>query len=275
MRRVVVVSGLLVVALSGCAHRTPARASLDPAPDASPAYVLHLPGIGGFMGIDRSMLRGLKEGGFENAEVEVYDWTHEDRGMTALVSYDRNKEEARRIAGRIEQHFRADSRTKIYLIGHSGGAGLAVWALEDLPDDVRVESLMLLSPALSPDYDLSPALKHVRGKAHVFTSPLDGVVLGAGTRVFGTIDRVRTDAAGRIGFARPKHPADATQYEKLVAWPYDAAWMEYGNIGDHIGPMTRSFARKVLAPVLLTGQPSADERRHVEEARQATTRGDS
>ena len=36
--------------------------------------------------------------------------------------------------------------------------------------------------------------------------------------------------------------------------PYDSAWMKLGNIGDHIGPMARPFAREVIAPLLLTGK---------------------
>ena len=34
----------------------------------------------------------------------------------------------------------------------------------------------------------------------VFWSPLDVFVLGLGTRVFGTIDRVRSVSAGLVGF---------------------------------------------------------------------------
>ena len=35
--------------------------------------------------------------------------------------------------------------------------GLAVWALEKLPDDVKVDTVLLMSSALSPTYDLSKA----------------------------------------------------------------------------------------------------------------------
>jgi len=218
-----------------------------------PDFVLHLPGVGGYMSIDRGMLRGLQEGGLEHADVEVYDWTNGDRGFGALVAYDRNQEQAQIIADKITARYRADPRAKIYVTCHSGGAGVAVWALEKLPDDVQIETLLMLSPALSPQYDLSPALRHVRTKAHAFTSTGDLLVLGAGTRMFGTMDRVKIDAAGRIGFATPDAPEYPDQYRKLVAWPYDPDWMQYGNIGDHIGNMTRSFARNVLAPVLLNG----------------------
>jgi hypothetical protein len=78
-------------------------------------------------------------------------------------------------------------------------------------------------------------------------------VLGAGTRMFGTIDGVKSDAAGRVGFAKPA-AADDAAYAKLVAVPYDPAWMRLRNIGDHVGPMMRPFAKEVIARLLLTGE---------------------
>ena len=60
-------------------------------------------------------------------------------------------------------------------------------------------TVFLLASALSPEYDLSKALGHVRGKVYVFTSPGDSLVLGTGTRLFGTIDGIKSDAAGLNG----------------------------------------------------------------------------
>ena len=96
-----------------------------------------------------------------------------------------------------------DPKLEITLTSHSGGTGIAVWALEKMPEGMQVQTLVLLASALSPDYDLSKALRHVRGKAYVFYSQNDQVVLGAGTRLFGTIDGVKSDAAGLIGFRMP------------------------------------------------------------------------
>ena len=52
-----------------------------------------------------------------------------------------------------------------------------MWALEKLPDDVMVDDLVMVASALSPQYDLSKALKHVRGKAYAFNSMLDVLIL--------------------------------------------------------------------------------------------------
>jgi pimeloyl-ACP methyl ester carboxylesterase len=215
-------------------------------------FLLHLPGIGGLMRIDKLLTGGLKTGGLGGADVIVYDWTSGNPGLAALGAIQRNKEEAKKIARMIEQRVRAHPQTRIVITGHSGGSGLAVWALEELPDDVQVDTLVMLAPALSPNYDLSRALRHVKNKAYAFNSEYDPV-LGPGTRTFGTIDRIMTNAAGRVGFEKPVG-ADDQQYAKLVQIPYDRGFMLLGNIGDHIGPMMPRFAAKVIAPLILTGE---------------------
>jgi hypothetical protein len=90
----------------------------------------------------------------------------------------------------------------------------------------------------------------VRGKAYVFYSKNDQVVLGAGTRLFGTIDGVKSDAAGLIGFRTPD-AADKYEYGKLVQKPYDNGWIAFQNIGNHIGCMSQPFAENVVAPLLV------------------------
>ncbi len=217
------------------------------------------------------LVRGLVAGGFKG-DVQIYDWTEGDSGIDALRSTARNHREARLIADRLIARRQADPADPIYLTCHSGGAGLAVWALEDLPPGFQVRSLLFMSPALSPTYDLSAALRHVAGQAYVFSSLDDKLILGYGTRVFGTIDGVKTDAAGRVGFARPA-TADPVQYRKLIAVPYNPAWSRYRNLGDHVGGMNRPFGQAVLAPLILSGVlPAATTMPVLPDARQPTTR---
>jgi pimeloyl-ACP methyl ester carboxylesterase len=235
---------------------------------ATHRYLLHLPGIGGHRSIDDSLVRGLQLGGVDG-EFEIYDWTGDDMGLKALVSRPRHTEQSRLIAARIADRFAAGPQDTIDLSGHSGGAGLAVWALEQLPQDVMVETVLLLAPALSPDYDLTAALKHVRGRLYVISSEHDPVLV-AGTRAFGTIDGVKTDSAGKVGFSRPSG-GDPVQYRKLVPMPYDSDWARQGNFGDHIGPMMRPFAREVLAPLILGHAPSSGRESGVGNTKPAAT----
>jgi pimeloyl-ACP methyl ester carboxylesterase len=240
---------LLLSLIVGCSHAAGDMPVAAPDPAVAKPYLLHLPGIAGSRYIDQSVTRGIKDGGFDG-DIEIYDWTENDPGVGALLALDRNHKEAQRIAENLVKHHTAEPDSKMYLLAHSGGCGLAIWALEDLPADVKIQNLVMMSPAVSPGYDLTAALKHINGHLYVFSSLADLFVLGTGTRLLGTIDGVKTDAAGRVGFNKPPS-GDAAQYAKLVAIPYDIAWFKYHDFGDHIGGMTRSFGKNVLEPLIL------------------------
>lgn len=248
-----------VVLLIGLVARAPLWAADAPAEvpaaDFSHTWLLHLPGIGGEMSIDRTLVRGLKDGGWEG-ETKIYDWTEGDPGIDALHARKRNDREAQKVADMIEEKLKDDPKLQITLTSHSGGTGIAVWALEKLPPQFHVRTLVLLASALSPDYDLTAALKHVTGKAYVYYSENDTLVLGAGTQLFGTIDGKKTMAAGLVGFKTPPD-ADKEQYEKLVQEPWVKEWMVFENAGSHIGCMARPFVSRVLAPTLIENLPGA------------------
>ncbi|HZL34345.1 MAG TPA: hypothetical protein VFC78_03480 [Tepidisphaeraceae bacterium] len=229
-----------------------AQAAGQAAKHFSDHWLLHLPGIAGHKWVDDQMILGLRDAGYDGA-LDVYDWTGEDPGLTALRAYKRNHATAAKIAKMICARHRLHPNEHIILTAHSGGTGLAVWALEDLPADVQVDEVILLASALSPDYDLSKALTHIRGKLFSFCSENDVLVLGAGTKMFGTIDGKKTEAAGEYGFTFPAG-ADIRQYDKLIQKPYDRAWMHYHNLGDHIGCMLRPFSKNVIGPLVVQPQ---------------------
>ena len=214
-------------------------------------YLLHLPGVSGESVVDHTFVDGLKSAHFD-ADIEIYDWTENDPGVPALQATKRNIHEAELIAAKLTAKYRADPRITIYVTSHSGGAGLAVGSLARLPADVKVHTLLLLAPALSPEYNLTKALSHVQSNAYAFYSNADTVVLSVGTRAFGTIDGVHCDAAGLNGFVRPT-AGDVAQYQKLIQFPYDSKWAADWNSGDHIGPMATPFVAHIIAPLLEHG----------------------
>jgi pimeloyl-ACP methyl ester carboxylesterase len=213
---------------------------------------VHLPGIAGTTDFDKWWVTGLGEGGVGD-HLEVYDWTRPNVWIPALYAYDHNRSEARVIATRIAAKLRKDPEARIVLTAWSGGCQVAVWALENLPEEVKVQSLMLVAPSITPTYDLSRALRHVRGSLFTLTSPGDFVVLGLGTSLFGTSDGTHSLAAGLVGFARPES-GDRAEYRKVRQMPWDLAWMQYGDFGDHTGGMGKDFAKHVLAPMLREDQ---------------------
>jgi pimeloyl-ACP methyl ester carboxylesterase len=238
----------LILLVGGFPVLSSAADSTQPSNPAT-TWLLHLPGIDGYSRFDRRMIAGLIAGGV-SAHIEVFDWTDNDPGIDALHAQTRNHQEAAHIASLIVQQVRQFPDTTINLTAHSGGCGLAVWTLEQLPDDVSVSTVLLLAPALSPEYDLSKALRHVRKNIFVFSSTHDTLILNAGTRIFGTIDGVQTQSAGFAGFIAPPG-ADPRQYQKLVACPYQSCWQQYDDSGNHLGVLSRPFAAAVLAPLLL------------------------
>lgn len=239
---------IVLILFVSCAT-APAGPTTAPSADFRHTWLLHLPGIGGEMPIDHALIDGLIDGGWEGPTT-IYDWTEKDPGLDALRNHRRNAREATKVAKMIEDRVRQDPKTCIMLTSHSGGTGIAVWALEQLPEDVRVQDLFLLASALSPRYDLTAALKHVRGRTYVFYSASDALVLGTGTKLFGTIDGVRCEAAGLVGFTPPKK-ADKRQYAKLVQKPYEKGWAVYGHFGTHIGCMSAPFAKNIVAPIVI------------------------
>ena len=259
LRATVWVLLLCVVATDGCAHEKRGFVKTTTQPTTQPtALHIHLPGIGGYRSVDRGMLRGLREGGY-NERIRVHDWTGADAGLAALMATQRHKDESQHVAQIILDELEVNPKTRITVSAHSAGAGIIAWALEQLPPDKKIDTLLLIAPALSPTYDLSRAMSHVRNKVYVIYSPYDSAVLGMGTKMFGTVDGVKVEAAGKVGFKAPPN-ADKQQYEKLVQIAYRSDWVKLGNIGDHIGGLSRPFAKAVLAPLLARDElPSATE----------------
>src|SRR5262245_14420014 len=190
--------------------------------------------------------------------VEVFPWGHGLGRWYADLTDVANRDQQARLVAEAVRRYRADQPgDPVFLVAKSGGAGVVVKAVELLEDD-SVECAVLLAPALSPGYDLTRALRAVRRELVVFWSPLDMVVLGAGTRLFGTIDRVRTVGAGMVSFVVPgaddPDEGRSLQYAKLrqVRWRPEMAATFY--FGGHVGPDCPLFLRKYIVPLLRAGE---------------------
>lgn len=249
---------LLACLLIGCAtprnQPTPTQSARTASAEIHRAetYHLHLPGIGGNSPIHRWWCSEIRRAA-PTTQSELYDWTGRRWPITVLQSVERNRVEAKRVAEQIVALRRAHPNARIVIRSESGGAGPTVWALEQLPDDVFVDSVVMIAPALSPDYDLSKALRHVRGKMHAFSSTDDNFILAWGTRTYGTIDGKRVEAAGYLGFLKPDD-ADATQYDRLVQVKHQSSWSKHWNFGGHGGAMSPAFAKHVIAPLIARGE---------------------
>ncbi|MFN0137880.1 MAG: serine aminopeptidase domain-containing protein [Phycisphaerae bacterium] len=216
--------------------------------------VFVLPGIEGTSPWNRNIAIGLDKGGVVSA-IEVYDWTYKIPGANIfnLTNIERNREQAAKLAQRIIQHVDRNPGTPVHLIGHSGGGGMAVLTLEALPADIEVDQVVLLAPALSPEYDLSRALRRTRKGIVNYYSQLDLGFLGIGTTVFGSIDRDRGPSAGAIGFEYPQRlSADGRKLyaSKLRQVRWTPQMAKRGAFGTHMGWMRQDFARSTLSPII-------------------------
>ena len=216
--------------------------------------VFVLPGIEGRSVWNRSIALGLDEGGVTSA-IEIHDWTTGVPGnfVYNLTNLERNRREAREVARRIFDYARRYPDSPIYVVGHSGGGGIAVLALEVLPPGRQIEQAILLAPALSPAYDLSIALRRTRHGIVHFYSARDVTLLKVGTSLLGPIDRDFGAAAGAVGFREPEglNESDCALYAtrlRQVRWT--PRLKRVGADGSHLGWASRMFAREYLAPLI-------------------------
>ncbi len=210
-------------------------------------------GVGGFDICGTGLRYVMGAAGLSHA-VEVYPWGHGfGRWLADLTDVANRDAKARSIAELVTGFKTAQPDEPVFLVAKSGGSGAVVRALEMLDQDA-VERVILLAPALSPGYELSRALRAVRHEMVVFWSPLDVFILGLGTLVFGTVDRVRTAGAGLVGFACPiegDFPAARTcAYTKVRQIRWRPSMISSGYLGGHFGPDSPLFLKKYVVPLL-------------------------
>lgn len=226
--------------------------------------VLVADGVGGFDLCGKALAKVLKASGLPYT-TRVLRWGHGVGRWYADLSNAANQDAwADRVAEAVRRYHDAHPGAAIFLVGKSGGCVVIVKALERLSGGDGgpvVDRAVLLAPALSPGYDLAPALGNVRRDLVVFWSPLDVFILGAGTRIFGTSDRVFCSGAGRVGFLRPQAGADAPArlalYKKLRQIRWSARMSSTGYLGGHLGTDSPRFLKKYVAP-LLRVEPAAE-----------------
>jgi hypothetical protein len=229
------------------------RAVLGPPPpapalDQARGLVLVADGVGG-LDLCGTSLRHMATRGGRPYAVELVQWGHGfGRWYRDLTATHNHRAQAIRLADRICAARADHPRLPIHVVGKSGGTGIVTWALERL-DPRSVDTAVLIAPALPPRYDLSPALRAVRGQMTVFWSPLDAVILGAGTWLFRTIDRRRAPSAGMIGFRRPEHPALPAEYDRLRQIRWRPAMARTGYLGGHVGPDLPTFVARYVIPL--------------------------
>lgn len=266
--RIVLPSYLVFLLLTGCATHSHVPAQLaiaapgSGASDASARWtIFYVDGAGGGGPITDGtpeVRRGFVEAGFDG-DFRPFAW---QTGLGALAdavaSVEYKRRAGERLAAEIIRAIDAGSR-EISIVATSAGTIVAIYALEALPESARVESVALLSSAVSADYDLSTALDRISGSLFVFRSERDSLLRSL-IPLVGSADRadVGDRVAGLYGFLLPDDADEQRRaaYRKVETLEWSDKLREFGHAGGHTDCKRPRFIRAVIAPRLIGDLPA-------------------
>jgi len=168
--------------------------------------VVILPGVEGASGLNKDIRHGLAKAGIAQA-MPIRDW---GRPIPLLglvinqVDFLGNRLAAQSIADSIMDYQDEYPGRPVYILGHSGGGGVAIFVTEDLDEDHRIEGVIVLSGSISSAYNLEKALSRTRRGIVNFYNRNDSALLAVATTVLGNVDGIHGPSAGLIGFDEPK-----------------------------------------------------------------------
>jgi len=237
---------ILSIALGGCGIAKPTAEQLDR------GLVYMFPGIEGGDWVMAEARRGYRDGKVESA-ILSFNWNRPPvlGAWMNLMDEKGNRKAAIKTAQEITQYHNTHPDAPIDLVGYSGGGGMAIMVAEALDPNVMIRNIVLVQAAISPDYNLTQTLRHVNGQLVNFYSPIDWVILGLGTRLFGTMDREFTDSAGKVGFDLDKAIVDLELRKKVVehSWTLNTL-KESNHLGNHFSIGFYKWNRDQIAPYL-------------------------
>jgi pimeloyl-ACP methyl ester carboxylesterase len=173
-------------------------------------------------------------------DVKIRRWGVPFRGLHNLTAFERNLETAARIAADLAAWRSRQPRAPLYVMGFSGGGGMATLVTAALPAGLLIDRLILVAPAISPRFPiLTAVVPRVREFVACYASRWD-LQVGWGTEAFGTLDRARTKSAGAVGF-EVVHP-------KLLQWHWSPPARRDGHYGNHLSYLCRRWQEQALSP---------------------------
>jgi pimeloyl-ACP methyl ester carboxylesterase len=230
---------LLLGLIGGCA--TPQR---------GPA-VFYLDGAGWYTS-SGSVAQGLRDGGYKGAFC-THSWSSMlGPGPDHLITA-RSKGVAQGLAKKIETLRRADAKGQIDVMGLSAGTAVVLSALEQLPPGIEVDNVVLFSPSVSAEHNLTKAMQHVRRSLYATCSPHDGILATLAVNADGEAG----PPAGRVGFRLPKQAGAGIEsaYSRVMNLPWQPAYLAFDWDGAHTGVTNRKMVASVIAPRLLSDEP--------------------
>ena len=206
----------------------------------------YLDGAGNWGWGTSGVVEGLRQAGYPG-DVEPFPWTTSLVPLLDQVNPIGAKLRAGSLADKIAQYRKEYPNTQVNLIGRS-----AVQTAERLPDEVKIDNVILLGASMSHKYDVSEALKHMRGKIYVYYSPNDGFL--APVKLLGTVDgKYGVSSAGQVGLAAPPG-----MEHRVVNIGWSPEWVKYGWTGGHLECAQPEFVRTQIVRHVMDRPPVGD-----------------
>jgi pimeloyl-ACP methyl ester carboxylesterase len=212
--------------------------------------VFYLDGAGWYSSAG-SVEQGLRQAGC-TGQFETFSWSAylgpaHDHLVTA-----KSRAVARRLSRKIEKVRRNDPTGQINVMGLSAGTAVVLSALEQLPEGIVVDNVVLFSSSVSADYDLTRTMKHVQRSLYATCSPHDTILKTLAINA----DGKPGPAAGQTGFRMPRGSGGAAAaYRKVFNLHWQPSYLAFGWDGGHTVVTKASFVASVIAPRVLSTEP--------------------
>ncbi len=215
-------------------------------------------GGGGITNWGPGVRKGLADAGFTGT-FDEFSW---ETGLGVLADQTESvadkRAQARKLAAQIKAYKSQYPGSPVHIMGLSAGTAIVPFALEELPESASVDTAVLLSGSLSSGYDLTKALRRVRGDMYVTTSPNDTILSGV-VPMTGSADRqnVGDDVVGIHGCHLPPGASAETRrlYSKIVIIAWEPSFRQFGDAGGHTDTTNASFVQHVIAPLIIRESP--------------------
>jgi pimeloyl-ACP methyl ester carboxylesterase len=247
---------VLLVTAPGCTTFRFARRPAVP-PEKVDVAIFVADGAGNFKACSKSLAEVVHKDKLP-IYVHPFEWSHGyGRIFADQLGFEHAQAAGAALASQIAEFHTRYPHCRIFVMGHSAGATVALAAVEETPAGT-IERCFLIGPSVSASYDLRPALTKVRHAVHVFYSEHDWWYLGLATQVVGTQDRQWLEAAsGRVGFRfQPDNLDEQALEKKLRQHPWRPRDADTGNLGGHYGGYQPNFLRRNVLPFT---QPQAKD----------------
>ncbi len=184
------------------------------------------------------------------AAIRIVNWAGFWPGVCHVINRRSARRRADRLAAMVNEYRREHPGRPVVLVGHSGGAGMAILTAERIAAaggcggaTEPLAGVVALATPLSPGYDLRAALGGAN-ELVVCHSRLD-LLLRSLTTIGGNFDRRFGRTAGQEGFSGP-----GTDDPRLTPIAWDRSMMADGHWGGHIGWSHPTWVRQRLAPIV-------------------------